>query len=178
MIEARAYPAIAPAENRSPIRSVGIGLAVGLSVVVVAALCFAGNAQLLRGAIPIAALLVALALYFIKPVLYIQYSLWVWFLAPLARRIVDWQFGYADPNLVLLAPFLVSGIAGLTLVLPGRRKNTGIPAVFVLCSTAILYGFVVGVVVRPSAETVYGLLNWLCPLLFGVHIYANWPSYE
>jgi hypothetical protein len=178
MIEARAYPAIAPAENRSPIRSVGIGLAVGLSVVVLAALCFAGNAQLLRGAIPIAALLVALALYFIKPVLYIQYSLWVWFLAPLARRIVDWKFGYTDPNLVLLAPFLVSGVAGLTLVLPGRRKNIGLPAVFVLCIAAILYGFVVGIVVRPSAETVYGLLNWLCPLLFGVHIYSNWPSYE
>jgi len=40
------------------------------------------------------------------------------------------------------------GDAGLTLVLPGRRRNTGIPAVFVLCSTAILYGFVVGIVVR------------------------------
>ncbi len=166
MTEARAYPAMEFAENRSEIGSLGIGLAVGLSVVVVLALCFAGKAQLLRGAIPVAALLIALALYFIRPVLYIQYSLWVWFLAPLARRIVDWRFGYIDPNMVLLAPFLVSGIAGLTLVLPGRRKNTGVPAVFVLCSTAILYGFVVGMIVRPSAETVYGLLNWLCPLLF------------
>jgi hypothetical protein len=178
MTETRAYPEIALAENRSAIRSLGNGLAVGLSVVVVAALCVAGKAQLLRGAIPIAAMLVAVTLYFLKPVLYIQYSLWAWFLAPLARRIVDWKFGYTDPNLALLAPFLVSGIAGLTLVLPARRKHTGIPAVFVLCGTAILYGFVVGMVVRPSAETVYGLLNWLCPLLFGVHIYLNWPSYE
>jgi len=178
MIEARAYPTTTLVENRNAIHSGGIGLAVGSSVVLVAALCFAGKAQLLRGAIPIAAMLVGLTLYFIKPVLYVQYSIWAWFLAPLARRIVDWKFGYTDPNLVLLAPFLVSGIAGLTLVLPGRRRNTRIPAVFVLCSTAILYGFVVGIVVRPSAETVYGLLNWLCPLLFGVHIYLNWTSYE
>jgi hypothetical protein len=178
MMEARAYPAIALAENHSAIRSLGIGLTVGLSAVVVAALCLAGKGQLLRGALPIAALLVGLTLYFIRPVLYVQYSLWVWFLAPLARRMVDWQFGYTDPNFVLLAPFLVSGIAGLTLVLPGRRKNTGMPAVFVLCSAAILYGFVVGMVVRPSAETVYGLLNWLCPLLFGAHLYLNSPRYE
>ncbi len=28
-------------------------------------------------------------------------------------------------------------------------------------------------VLQPSAETVYGLLNWLCPVLFGLHLYVR-----
>jgi hypothetical protein len=32
--------------------------------------------------------------------------------------------------------------------------------------------------IRPSAETVFGLATWLSPLLLGLHLYATWPRYE
>jgi hypothetical protein len=177
-MEAPAYPGIVLAGNRSATRNSGLGLAIGLSLLVVGALWFGGQGQLLRMALPAMAMLVAVVLYASRPILYVRYSLWVWFLAPLARRIVDWRFGYTDPNVVLLAPFLVAGIAGLTLLRPSQRTNTRIPDGFVLCGTAILYGFIVGLVLRPSAETVFGLLNWSCPMLFGLHLYLNWRHYE
>lgn len=153
-------------------------IVTAMSVFVVAVLWVAGKDQLLRMAIPAMAMLTGVALYFTRPIVYIQYTLWIWFLSPLARRIVDWHFGYADPNLVLVAPLVVSAVAGLTLLIPDRRANTRVPVPFVLCGTAVFYGFIVGMLLHPSSETVYGLCNWLCPMLFGLHLFINWRRYD
>jgi len=148
-------------------------------VAVVAALWLAGgNGQLLRVAILVATTLIGLFLYLKHPVLYVQYSLWVWFLAALVRRIVDFRFGWTDPNLILFAPPLVSGIAGVNLLSGGYRLRGGIPPVFGLCGAAILYGFLVGAWLRPIPETAYAFLTWLCPMLFGLHLYLRWPHYR
>jgi hypothetical protein len=182
MTEAAAYSPIAVegvGKGRVRRRSFGTALVVGLSGTLIAALWLAGHAGLLRVAIPAAALFVGVALYLKKPIHYVEYSLWLWFLIPLIRRLVDWQFGYADPNFVLLTPLLVSGVAGIALLRPNnRRANTRTPASFLLCGTAILYAVVVGVIQGPSTETVYGLADWLCPLMFGLHFYLNWDRYE
>jgi hypothetical protein len=177
VIGATGYQEVILADNPSTARNSGLMLAAGLALLVVGALWFAGKGQLLRVALPAMAMLVALVLHASRPILYVQYTLWVWFLTPLARRIVDWRFEYTDPNFVLLAPFLVSGVAGLTLLRPGLRPNVRIPVAFTLCGSAIVYGFIVGMVMHPSGETVYGLVNWLCPLLFGLHLYLNWHRY-
>jgi hypothetical protein len=178
VIEARPYPAIALARSRSVHTIFGMLSAVGLSLGVIAALWLGGQGSLLRIAIPAVAMFVGLILYLSHPITYVQYTLWVWFLSPLVRRIVDLRFGFADPNLVLLAPLLVSAVAGLTLVIPSRRGNTRVPVVFLLCGVAIVYGFLVGILLHPSAETVYALFNWLCPMLFGLHLFLDWREYE
>jgi hypothetical protein len=164
--------------DRKSAGNFGIGLTVGLGFLAVGGLWFSGQGQMLRVALPAVATITGLVLYVTRPILYVQYSLWVWFLTPLVRRVVDWRFGYMDPNVVLLTPFLISGISVLTLVLPNQRLNTRVPAGFVLCGMGIVYGFIVGMVLHPSAETVFGLLNWLCPLLFGLHVYLNWERYQ
>ena len=182
MIEAGPYPTAVAREPAASRRGFGALLAVALSAVGLAALALAGQVTLLRLAIPGAAVLVGLVLYFSQPVRYIEYALWLWFLTPLVRRLVDWRFGFAEPNMVLLAPLLVSGISALTLVRPNNRTNERPPAAFVLCGAAILYGFAVGMIAHRNAvspaEMVYGLANWLCPLLLGLHLYLNWQSYE
>ena len=144
----------------------------------IAGLWLAGNGQLLRAGIPATAAFFGLFLYLRHPILYVQYALWVWFMAPLARRVVDLRFGWMEPNFILLAPLMVSAIAGLTLIRRPDKGAGGIPAAFVLCGTAILYGLVVGALLRPSADTAYAFLNWFCPLLFGLHLYMNWPQYQ
>src|SRR6266852_1783879 len=102
-------------------------LVAGLALLIVGGLWFGGQGLLLRVALPAMALLVGVILYASRPILYVQYSLWVWFLTPLVRRLVDWRFGYTDPNIILLAPFLVAGIAGLTVLRSGRSANTRMP---------------------------------------------------
>jgi hypothetical protein len=182
MTEAAAYSPIAvdAVDKGKVVRgSFGTALTVGLSGTLIAALWLTGHGDLLRVAIPMAALFVGVILYFYRPIRYVEYTLWLWFLTPLIRRLVDWRFGYADPNFVLLAPLLVSGVGGLALLRPNdRHTTTRMPPSFLLCGTAVLYAVIVDAIQDPSLDTVYGLADWLCPLLFGLHLCLNWRSYE
>jgi len=145
-----------------------------LGLLIMAFLWFSGHGPLLRIAFPAVATLVGLVIYFKNAPWYVAYTLSLWFLSPLVRRIVDWHFGFAEPNFVLLAPLLVSGLGLLTLL----RAPRTIPAPFVLCASAILYAVVLDILRKPSPETVYGMANWLCPMMFGLHLYLNSESYE
>jgi hypothetical protein len=158
--------------------------AAGLLLVM--ALLLTGRGALVRLAIPASASLVGLTLYLRHPVGYLHFTLWVWFLTPLVRRLVDWRVGFADHNLVLLAPLLVSAIAGLTLL---RERGVARPlrlVPFFLCVAGILYGFAVGIIrwrlggsgASSPGEIFYGMFDWIAPLLFGLHLYLSWPLYE
>jgi hypothetical protein len=178
VIEISTYPVLPAREILMTRRKSGYGVAGVLSVGIIAVLWYLGNDSLLRVAIPAVSLLFALVLYVRRPIVYVQFSLWVWFLVPLVRRLVDFRFGWTDPNFVLLAPFLVTGVAGLGVLKKDGKSWRDVPPAFILCGAAILYGFAVGLLLEHSAESVFGLLNWLCPLLFGLHIYLNWHRYE
>jgi hypothetical protein len=178
MLEAPAYPVAFFSGAPASTRKMPIVLAAACCIAVLAALWLGGQANLLRMAFPVAAAIVALSLYFYRPVFYVHYALWVWFLAPFVRRFVDWRFGFVDPNFVLLCPLAVTAVAALTLIRGHRSVANKIPAAFIFCAVAILYGFAVGMIVHPSAEGLYGLLNWSCPMLFGLHLYLKWPAYQ
>jgi hypothetical protein len=158
-----------PAESLFVICSVSV-----LGLLIMAFLWFSGHGPLLRIAFPGVATLVGLVIYLKNAPWYVIYTLSLWFLSPLVRRIVDWHFGFAEPNFVLLAPLLVSGIGLLTLL----RAPRSIPTPFVLCASGILYAVALDILRTPSPETVYGIANWLCPMMFGLHLYLNSDSYE
>ncbi len=116
-------------------------------------------------------------LYFRSPGLYVGFTFWLYFLSPMLRRMVDYQTGWTDFSLVLLAPVLTAALAGLTLVrhAPELLRPAFFPFVLVICG--IFYGYAVGVArVGPSAAT-FGLINWLGPVIFGLHIAINWRCY-
>jgi hypothetical protein len=132
---------------------------------------------MIRIAIPALATLIAFYLYLRRPNAYIGFTMWTWFLVPLVRRLVDWKFGWTEPNFVLLAPFFVASVSALTLLLPSRRRSLSVPPTFILCGLAIVYGFAMSLAGKPSAEAVYALLNWLAPLLFALHLVLNAEEY-
>ncbi len=156
------------------------------SLLLALVLYIAGKGAILRIFLPAGATLTALAFYVRRPIGYIHFTLWTWFLTPLVRRLVDWRAGFEDHNLVLLAPILVSAIGGLTLLRERRLAATVRLTPFFLCIAGILYGFAVGLIrwrlhaseATSPGEIVYGLFNWLAPLLFGLHLYIRWPMYE
>ena len=174
-----------PAQAR-PDSTVPIWLAAIASVLLAIALFAAGQGTLLRIAIPAGATITALALYLRRPIGFIYFTLWTWFLTPLLRRLVDWRFGFEDQNMVLLAPFLVTAIAGITLIRERRNVAGSQTAPFYLCMAGVSYGFLVGVIRwrlhASSAESlgavVYGLFMWLAPLLFGLHLLLRWRDYD
>ena len=156
------------------------------SALALVALFLAHQGTLLRAAVPMVAAAVALTLYLRRPVAYFHFTLWTWFLTPLLRRIIDWRFGFQDQNLVLLAPFLVTAVAAITVVREFRQAPRSQLAPYLLCCAGIFYGFSVGLIrwflhnseAESVGSIVYGLFLWLAPLLFGMHLCLRWQSYE
>jgi O-Antigen ligase len=152
-------------------------IVVVMGGMLVAALFVAGKGGLLRMAIPAAAACVGLSLYLRKPTAYLYFTLWTWFITPWVRRMVDWRVGFVFQNLVLLTPFLVSAVAVLTL--RERRLRANLPlAPFALCAVAVAYGFCVGIMLHPSGEVIYGLVDWLSPMVIGLHLYLRHEDFE
>jgi hypothetical protein len=165
--------------TKSAQQTVGAGtwLVAGLSVMVLSALFVAGKGALLRMAVPAAASCIGLFLYRRKPTTYLQFALWTWFITPWVRRIIDWRVGFVFQNMVLLTPFLVSAIAVLTLSERHRRENLNL-APFAFCTVGVAYGFCVGMIFHPSGEVIYGAVNWLSPLMLGLHLYIRHDDFE
>jgi hypothetical protein len=155
----------------------GLWIVVGLSLIVLAGLFVTGRGMLLRMAVPVAATWVAFVLYRRRPTAYLQFALWCWFLTPWLRRVIDWRVGFVFQNLVLLTPFLVSWVAVLTLRERHRWANLHL-APFALCTIGIAYGFCVGMIVNPSGEVIYGVVDWLCPMLLGLHLYLRHEDFH
>jgi hypothetical protein len=157
--------------------SLSWGLAVGF-VATVTGLLAAGLGQLVQLFFPVAAVLVAAALYFQHPTFYLGFTWWVWFLTPEVRRLVDYQIGWNPNSPVMIAPYLVAGVAVLTLLrcLPRLlRKAELFP--FALILTAVNYGYMIGLVRAGPLPATFDLINWMVPIVLGFHIAANWQQY-
>ena len=143
------------------------------------ALCIlAGAGSLLNLAFPVGALGVGIFLYFRYPILYVGFTWWMWFLSPLVRRLADYRGGgYTEPSPILLAPFLVTFVALVTLWqhLPKTHRQGGLP--FVLSFAGVFYGFLVALIHRSPFTAAQALLVWLAPFLLGFHLFANWRNY-
>ncbi|MEO1591177.1 MAG: O-antigen ligase domain-containing protein, partial [Cyanobacteria bacterium J06632_22] len=134
--------------------------------------------SVLRLVFPVGALGTAVWLYSRYPILYVGFTWWVWFLSPWMRRMADFSGGWQDPSPVLLTPFLVTFVSGVTLVrqLPYLTWQGGLPFMGAIAATG--YGLLSGLVNGASLTAlVTSFLYWSVPVLFGFHLYANWRDY-
>ncbi|MGL5834105.1 MAG: O-antigen ligase domain-containing protein [Waterburya sp.] len=153
-------------------------LAIFGFISVSATLLATGIDVLLNLFFPVAAFGLAVFLYFRAPVLYVGFTWWLWFLTPLVRRLSDWRSNvFTEPSPILLTPFLVTLVSIITLwrMLPKTSRQAGLP--FLLSFAAIAYGIVVGLIFRERKELVINSLDWLVPVIFGFHLFANWRRY-
>ncbi|EAW35726.1 hypothetical protein [Lyngbya sp. PCC 8106] len=149
-----------------------------LGFTLVSTLCIlAGLGKILNLLFPAGALGVGVFLYFRYPLLYLGFTWWLWFLTPLIRRLSDYRSSYTEPSPILLAPFLVTFITVITLWrnLPKIYQQGGFP--YILSLLAVFYGFLIGLINRSILKVGIGLLDWLCPILFGFHLLMNWQNY-
>lgn len=133
--------------------------------------------SLLRLTFPAGALAVSIFLYWRYPILYLGFTWWLWFLTPWVRRLVDYQIGWAEPNPVLLAPFLATAVTLATFLrfLPKSYHLGGLP--FVLAFVGAFYGFLVGLIFNPITAAIVAALQWIPPILFSFHLFINWQDY-
>lgn len=117
-------------------------------------------------------------LYLTNPPLYVGFTMWIWFVSPFVRRIIDYSLGaFTPPNmaLALLAPYVVTGLSIFDLPRFGKRLIQRQYAPLLLCLLGVIYGLLVGLPKTGGFSAATALLNWLCPLLLGFHILAR-PS--
>ncbi|MDH6097715.1 O-antigen ligase family protein [Anabaenopsis sp. FSS-46] len=138
---------------------------------------FAGAAALLRLVYPVTALAVAIFLYLRHPILYIGFTWWIWFLTPLAARLVDYRIGWDPTRQMLIAPYLVVFVTIATFLRHSPRASTQGAMPFVLAFIAVFYGFLIGLVHNSPLPVARGLLDWLSPILFAFHLFINWRDY-
>lgn len=142
------------------------------------------GARILSVVFPLGSFVVGWFLYFRYPVIYLGFVWWLFFLVAFVRRVADFRAGvFSESSPILLAPYMAILACGHTLFLnlPKSRQQKTIP--FILAFASIFYGFLVGLINsvgvingKPIGVTVR-LLEWICPLLFGYHLYVNWRRY-
>ena len=138
-----------------------------------------GLGKLLIFLFPLGAILVGVYLFFNAPVLYIGFSLWLWFLNPLIRRIIDYQSGYYTPGGLYTTAQFVTFIAAISFLknLPSVYKKSGLP--FVLCAGVISFATLSGLAQQSLGNLliITTILGWICPILFGFHLFISWRNY-
>lgn len=137
-----------------------------------------GAGKILNYAFPVGAFAVAIYLYWKYPLHYMGFTWWITFLSPLVRRLADYRGSWTDPSPVLLAPVLVSLVAGITLIryFPKVYIRSGLP--FTLCLASILYSLGVALAYRYSPTgVILSFLSWFTPILIGFHIFMQWEQY-
>jgi hypothetical protein len=167
-----------PAPRRRSGRSKNTPWLLLASLILITAMGLLAHAgTILNILFPSMALAVGFYLYWTDPGLYIGYVMWLWFLSPFVRRIVDYRSHYHPQSPVQLAPLLVSSLTLFTLVRNlGKFNRVGLFP-FVLIATGILYGYVVGLFTNGPMAASYDFLQWLTPAALGAHLALNANHY-
>ncbi len=151
-----------------------------LTFLLVTSVCIVAHlGSVLRFTYPAGALIVAFLLHQKYPVLYLGFSLWLWFLTPFVSRLSDFYAGQFDETrLVLLAPYLAVLVILPSLLrqLPKLYKGDTLPYGFVL--VGIAYSFCIGAVNGNLFSVAKTGLDWLIPVLFSFYLVSHWQNYS
>jgi hypothetical protein len=140
--------------------------------------CLAGAGTLMRLAFPVGSLTVAVYLYFFHPLFYINFNWWVWCFTPILRRLADYYRGaYDESSLMLTAPYLVTLVCIWSLFrqFPKVHKTGDIP--FIMAAGAVFFAFLIGGINNSATAVARTFLDWMPPILFGLHISSYWRLY-
>jgi len=136
-------------------------------VAVTLALATAGAGSVLNLVFLPLSVAVALFLYQRSPTRdYISFCLWIWMLAPLVRRLADWNSGFNTLSLIIIAPFAVS----LLVVMRADRKLFWSYAPFSMFIVVYLYGLLLGLFQGQWFAAPYTFVTMISPVLFGCFI--------
>ena len=141
-------------------------------------LCTAVRASsVLRLLFPIGSFLLGLFLFKQYPIHYVGFAWSLWLFTPFLARIADFQSAWDPQRIMLVTPFLVCAISGVTLFKNiGRAVDIGATP-FVLSLIGLAYGTLIGLSVASPMNVMRSLLDWLVPVMFGFHLFWNWKDY-
>src|SRR4051812_15816291 len=150
-----------------------------ISVLIIAA-SFAAPGLVRVGFTPIVVFFALYSYFYWRPA-YLTLFLWLLFLTPLIRRLVDFQLGWQAGNVIMLATYLTAlpmALAWLDLLIRGR----GLTAVATwIAGMACVYGLILAGFHGNLASGAVDVTRWLAPILmiaFIVRHADEWPDFR
>jgi hypothetical protein len=123
--------------------------------------------------------LIGVIFYTRNPTFYIGFTWWVWFISPLVRRLADYRGGgFSEQSLILLTPYLVTLVSGMTLIKAANSRCLKDLSPFFLCIFAIGYAYLIGMLNSSFFKSTTILLNWISPIVFASHLLLQWKNYK
>ncbi|UEM06861.1 O-antigen ligase family protein (plasmid) [Skermanella rosea] len=112
------------------------------------------------------------------PAAYLVHLWWIWFLTPFVRRVVDFKSGWTEFSPIMLAPYVVSLLMLVTVIrfLPRLSQRDMFPFVPILVALSLAYP--IGVMNAGFSPASFDVLNWVLPVVMGIHIAFSWRNYE
>ena len=158
-----------------PLDSVSLGV-IGLFLVATIVLLMGAPSDL-RLICPLMSTGVAVVLFMRSKPSYVSFVMWLWFLSPWLRRMVDYRTEFVASSPLLIAPLLATSIAGWTML--KRTRSLGRPGAipFTAAMAGIAYGTLVGVFHFSLMDVGQALANWVAPVLFGFFLYEERALY-
>jgi hypothetical protein len=145
-----------------------------------------GAAPLLSLFFPLSSFIVGVFLYWKYPILYVGFTWWLWFLAPLIKRLIDYRSGYGTFGNLTLSAMLVTSISFCALwknfpkYIANSSNQDGLA--FILCAGSIVYAFMIGLIRQSTTlelrSIILPLMSWLSPIAFGFYLFINWRNYH
>jgi hypothetical protein len=105
-----------------------------------------------------------------QPTNYIKFTLWVWMLTPLVRRVVDYKTTWHESSFVMTAPLLVTAISGVAFFYRGSGKDRNGDVPYFVFIGVVLIGFFIGAVNAGIVAGLFDLLNWTLPAIFAIYV--------
>ena len=147
--------------------------AVVLLFLFVTCLLFAVAPASLRLLYPALAAAAAVFLFAQSRPRYVSFVLWLWFLSPFLRRLVDYRAGFVPSNPLLMAPLLATSVSGYLLLKNIRSLSQPSTLPFSCAIAGILFGGVIGFVHYPVIAVMQALAAWLTPVLFAFLLFHD-----
>jgi len=163
--------------HQQPLRLDTISIAVIVLFLGATALLLLAAPSALRIGFPVLATLAAALLFARSAPAYVSFVMWLWFLSPWLRRMVDFRTEFVATSPLLLAPVLATGIAGWTMLTRTRSLSRPGAIPFICAMAGIAYGTVIGVFHFQLVDIAQALVNWVPPILFGFFLYERRDLY-
>jgi hypothetical protein len=112
-------------------------------------------------------------LFFRAEHLYLPFVLWIMFLSPWVRRVIDYKTYYHSESIIQITPYVVIALCSVTFFRYLRRMYTIKYIGFLLVFLGLMYGYFVGIVTVGPTSSTFGLLQWLSLVFLALHI-ASW----
>lgn len=159
-------------------RGVGANFIIGGLFTAVALVLLAGFGGRLSNIIYLlVSVLAGMVLYARSPTGYVGFTLWLWFVTPFVRRVLDMHHGWTPASPVLIAPPAVALLSIFTILRRLGELRGVLYAPYLLVLLAFAYGYSVGIINAGLVPATYALVTWLAPALFGLHVALSWRQY-